>query len=260
MDQSNDLHTAVRVMLDQQTVLLQALTSHHQKSSTSSADPSNSREAPLNISVPLFHGRKGENVDTWIFQVEEAFKARRTPTKYWINYAANLLGDAALQWYFNRIRASEQGLKSKIEDWDTLTSELHHSFEPPNNQQILRRELMKIRQNSSVQDYVYQFRNLLGQIDLMSELDQIQYFINGLKEKTKMEVNYRGPRFFEEAVQIAISFDSAMYGLGRPVEWNTDRTKSFHNKLNHHDPMDLSIIDKKEYNKYHGNKTENYNG
>ena len=56
----------------------------------------------------------------------------------------------------------------------------------------------------------------MGQIDGMGPLDQVTYFIDGLKPATKMEVSYQAPETFEEAWTLAIKYDTAMYGSGKP--------------------------------------------
>jgi hypothetical protein len=51
----------------------------------------------------------------------------------------------------------------------------------------------------------------------MSEMDQVSYFIDGLKHSTRIEISYQAPATFNEAWAMAIKYDTAMYGLGRPV-------------------------------------------
>ena len=48
-------------------------------------------------------------------------------------------------------------------------------------------------------EYGAQFRNLIGQITDIAELDKVIYFVEGLKHATKTEVNYRVPANFEDA-------------------------------------------------------------
>ena len=43
----------------------------------------------------------------------------------------------------------------------------------------------------------------------MGPLDQVMHFVDGLKYTTKAEVNYQGPETLEEAIDIAIAFDTA---------------------------------------------------
>jgi hypothetical protein len=50
----------------------------------------------------------------------------------------------------------------------------------------------------------------------MGELDKVAHFIEGLKPATKMEASYQVPATFEEAWTLAIKFDTAIYGIGKP--------------------------------------------
>nr|CAG8654876.1 13500_t:CDS:2 [Entrophospora candida] len=51
----------------------------------------------------------------------------------------------------------------------------------------------RLQQTSTVQEYISQFQNLVGQIEDMGELDQVTYYIDELKPSTKMEVAYQAP-------------------------------------------------------------------
>ena len=52
---------------------------------------------------------------------------------------------------------------------------------------------------SRVQHWEYGmcFRNLIGQINEISKLDKVTYFVDELKQATKAEVNYQVPETFE---------------------------------------------------------------
>ena len=83
--------------------------------------------------------------------------------------------------------------------------------------------MKKLRQTGTVQNYGLQFRNLVGQIENMGDLDQVAYFIEGLKPATKMEVSYKAPADLEEAWEIAIKYDTVMFGLEKPYAGNSSR-------------------------------------
>src|SRR3954447_15160453 len=55
----------------------------------------------LNIQLTTFQGRSSESVSTWIFQIKEAFKAKRIGENWKVAFEASSLHDAALQWYQN---------------------------------------------------------------------------------------------------------------------------------------------------------------
>ena len=43
------------------------------------------------------------------------------------------------------------------------------------------------------------FRNLIGQVDEMSELDKVTYFVDGLKSAIRAKVNYQVLETFKDA-------------------------------------------------------------
>ena len=54
----------------------------------------------------------------------------------------------------------------------------------------------------------------------MEELDKVAYFVDGLKPATRMEVNYQSPETLDDAWKLALRYDTAMFGLGRPQSGN----------------------------------------
>src|SRR5438046_6855545 len=60
----------------------------------------------------------------------------------------------------------------------------------------------------------------------MVELDKITYFVEGLKHSTKMEVNYLPPANFENARKLAINYDTATFGQGKPGKGTSTSSSS----------------------------------
>jgi hypothetical protein len=202
-------------LMQQQAQIISHLTGNNQDSTTPSS------KAKLNLPLPTFHGREHENVSTWAFQVKNIFDARNIPEETRLQYTANILQDAALQWYFNRAQKAEGDPTQPLPNtWTKLIEELKKAFEAPNQQQLLRNQLQALKQTSSVQQYLYKFRNILGQIQGMADLDQVHYFIQGLKGQTKQEVAYKAPQTLDEAASIAIRYDSAHF--------NSNKNSSFY--------------------------------
>ena len=121
---------------------------------------------------------------------------------------------AALHWYLNKVQATPNN-QQIFTSCDDFMTQLRAAFKPPNYQQHLRRQLKQLKQTGSVHEYGAQFRNLIGQITDIAELDKVTYFVEGLKHATKMEVNYRVPGNFEDAWKLAINYDTAMFGQGK---------------------------------------------
>ena len=167
----------------------------------------------LPVQLPFFHGRANENVQTWLFQLSQIFRAKGINSGQSIHYVAACLKEAALHWYQNQF--GEPGSIHPFRDFDIFAQRIKAAFEPPHYQQILRRQLRALTQKDSVQRYVYEFRNIVGQIEDMGNLDQVMHFIDGLKQATKVEVNYKAPDNLEEAITAAIAYDTARFGPSR---------------------------------------------
>jgi transposase InsO family protein len=163
-------------------------------------------KASLPVKLPTFKGVPNENVDSWLFQIEEIFKARRvTADEDKLHYIAVLVEGCALQWYQNVCR------KESLSSWNDFKQGLRLSFRPPHFPQAIRKQLKALKQRADIQEYVFKFRNLIGQVDDMAEMDQIVYFVDGLKPSTRAKVEYKAPVSLEDAIRIAIQFDSAMF-------------------------------------------------
>ena len=161
----------------------------------------------LRMVLPTFHGTETENVVSWLAQIENVFRGERVlDDERRIAFAVSSLHDAAFEWYRYQTRLRD------FPSWSFFVEELKRAFLPPNHQHIFRRQLKACRQTGTVQDYVYRFRSILGQIEAMDELDQVAHFIDGLKQQTALEIQYRCPDTLEDAITIAIMFDSARFG------------------------------------------------
>ena len=51
---------------------------------------------------------------------------------------------------------------------------------------------------------------------MIDPLDQVAYYIDRLKAVTRMEVSYQAPETLEDSWKLAIRYDTAMFGLGKP--------------------------------------------
>ena len=144
------------------------------------------------MNLPYFYSKAGENVSIWLFQCDEVFTAKgMNDDKQRMHHLASCLHDAALHWY--QQACLDANAFSAFADWETFADGIKKAFQPPNNQQVLRRQVRGLRQTGDIRDYVYRFRNLVGQITGMGQLDQVMHFVDGLKPATQTEVNYQAP-------------------------------------------------------------------
>ena len=60
----------------------------------------------------------------------------------------------------------------------------------------------------------------MGQVTDMSAIDQVTYFVEGLRPATQAEVNYRSPSTLEDAWKLAIAYDNAYFRSGKMARRN----------------------------------------
>lgn len=109
------------------------------------------------------------------------FKNRTTM----IYYAASGMRSSASTWWFNKMKGKQ--IVDHWTDWTGFKKDVTKFFHPSNYSLLLCDDLKKLKQMSSVWDYIMKFQNIVGQITDMGEADQISYFIDVLKPITKIE-------------------------------------------------------------------------
>jgi hypothetical protein len=219
---------------------------------TPTAIPAANTAPKISIHIPTYRGEPQENTYSWLLQVRNIFRAQKiTDANTRIYYSGTGLQGAALHWYLQK-----STIVDAFADWNDFTIQIRDAFEPPHYQQHLRKQLKQLRQTGSVHEYGTQFRNLVGQITAMEELDKVSYFIDGLKAATRMEVNYQAPETLDDAWKLAIHYDTAMFGLGRPKSGNYQPTQQQYRGFTDHrgykpsntTPMELGRTEyKKKY-------------
>ena len=253
----NNLINALTHLVQSQQQLTQALGQQQQQQQNAG---STSR---ISVKIPSYKGEPKENVVAWLLQVQTIFQAQGiNGDTTQINYAATGLEAAALHWYLNRVMAA--GDQAPFANWDAFATAIRQAFQPPNYQHHLRQQLKRLKQIGSVQEYGSRFRNIVGQIENMNEIDKVTYFVEGRKPATRMEVAYQAPNTFDEAWALAIRFDTAMFGTNRP----------FSNKSQHQnqrfipqpqkgnggfEPMELDYAGTTSSNNYNNNNYNNNN-
>jgi hypothetical protein len=86
--------TGILERLQEQTVINDAI-------KDALANPAG-RNSELQVRLPHFNGKVGENVTIWIFQCEAVFEAKKiTQGEPRLQYISACLHDAALHWYQN---------------------------------------------------------------------------------------------------------------------------------------------------------------
>jgi hypothetical protein len=128
---------------------------------------------------PKFYGRGGDDVEAWLFQLDETnrlFPIVNEMSR--VRYAALSLRDTAAKWY----SAVQMKRPPIIVDWATFIAGLRQQFLHLDQKFVARGTLHTLTQKGSVRDFSVKFRNLQILIPDMSEPDALDRFIRGLKD------------------------------------------------------------------------------
>ena len=110
-----------------------------------------------------------------------------------MGFAVSLLKENAFQWFLS-VKNNEVEGKALMSDWVTFKTAITKEFEPCNIEQLLRINLLKLKQTETVQKYIREFRVIVQQIKSITEDDKICYFMNGLRKKYSAELFFGNQR------------------------------------------------------------------
>ncbi|CAN6705190.1 unnamed protein product [Malus baccata var. baccata] len=131
-----------------------------------------------------------------------------------ISTATMFLADNALMWWRRRSMEIEQGTFS-LTTWDEFKKDLMLHFYPQNAKYEAKEKLRWLKQTGSVKDYVNTFVSLLFEVPNMLEEDKLMYFMSGLQNWAKLELQRRHMQTLSDAIAAAeslIEFKSSHQG------------------------------------------------
>jgi hypothetical protein len=155
----------------------------------------------VSITLPTFSGLAEENLESWLFQVTSAFRVKNIDPDLQTVCVVSGLKEAALLWYQNWYRRL-----GAHPTWDQFEEGIKEAFRPHNHELQVRKQLRALKYSGDILNYVSQFRNLIGQLDSVSDPDQISFFLEGLPFKIQSEVAYRAPPDLDTAIRIASTY------------------------------------------------------
>ncbi|XP_050137143.1 uncharacterized protein LOC126613560 [Malus sylvestris] len=159
--------------------------------------------------------REAKEVDTFVWNVERYFKyLKLEDDESKISTATMFLADNALMWWRRRSMEIEQGTFS-LTTWDEFKKDLMLHFYPQNAKYEAKEKLRWLKQTGSVKDYVNAFVSLLFEVPNMLEEDKLMYFMSGLQNWAKLELQRRHVQTLSDAITAAeslIEFKSSHQG------------------------------------------------
>ncbi|CAN6708067.1 unnamed protein product [Malus baccata var. baccata] len=164
--------------------------------------------------------REAKELDTFVWNVERYFKyLKLEDDESKISTATMFLADNALMWWRRRSMEIEQGTFS-LTTWDEFKKDLMLHFYPQNAKYEAKEKLRWLKQTGSVKDYVNTFVSLLFEVPNMLEEDNLMYFMSGLQNWAKLELQRRHVQTLSDAIAAAeslIEFKSSHQGDSKPT-------------------------------------------
>ena len=174
-----------------------------------------STKITLRLKEPdLFHAKLNENVDRWLFQVEQYFQAvDENEDSHRVAFAAALLRNTAASWWEKVVRDNEKAGKEEREcTWKQFKDGITSTFRSTNRVERARDQLARLTQRTSVGDYLSRFMALTFDIPDLSESEQLDKFFRGLKYNIRKQLKLKGkPTTFADMISEAQRIDSVLF-------------------------------------------------
>jgi hypothetical protein len=175
--------------------------------------------------APQYHGRTGEDLESWLFQLEE--QNRLFPIEdqlQRVRFTALSLRETAAKWY----SSMQMSDPPQITDWESFVTKLRQQFVHMDQKWIARNTITRLTQTGNVRDYSVKFRNLLIQIPDMSQPDALDRYIRGLKDFAfkvwrKKFVDLDVAMVYAEELDLETQQKSILNGRGDLVKIRHDR-------------------------------------
>ncbi|XP_070003708.1 uncharacterized protein [Nicotiana sylvestris] len=176
------------------------------------------RETKIDAPKPKeFRGeRSAQDVENFIWKMEDYYEHLNIVDEAAkIRAATMYLIDTAMLWWRKKKTEMEKGTCS-ITTWEQFKSELKRQFYPQNIVNEACRKLRELKQTTSIREYVKEFTKLILHIPNISGEDLLFYFMDGLQNWAKQELQQRQVKDVDEAIVVAESL----------TDFKTEATKS----------------------------------
>ncbi|KAK3027356.1 hypothetical protein RJ639_040955 [Escallonia herrerae] len=162
--------------------------------------------------------RDAKELENFLFDIEQYFRAIRVDSEATkVSMAAMyLVGDAKL-WWRKKYAEIEDG-SCVINTWEILKRELKSQFFPENTAFNARKALLECKHTGLVREYCQAFSALMLDINDMSAVDRLFFFMEGLKPWARTELNKRRVNNLNEAIIAAESLSDYNSEPQRPPQ------------------------------------------
>lgn len=151
----------------------------------------------------------GDDPLVWIFKVDQFFFFYNTPENQRVLTASFHLDGEALHWF------KWMDCLHSTPRWAEFTRAFCREFGPSEFDDSAE-SLFKLRQTSSLRDYITEFRGLANRTTDLGPILHKSCFLGGLKRELKYDIKLRKPANVHDAIAIAIQLDTKLSEL-KPV-------------------------------------------
>ena len=212
------LNPELVALMEQQRELLQGyqelarVQSQRQASTSLPASPSGSR---LQIQMrpkepPSFSGKKDQDVDIWLHQIDDYFALTKPTDSDGVAYLVLQLSGFARDWWEAEIKSAHGRYPSTIEEMKVL---LRAAFSSPLHERKARAEIRNLRQgqNEDYREYAARYKSLLARLPLGSYSDAVALddWVFGLTPPYGERVMALKPKTLNEAIATMGELDIA---------------------------------------------------
>lgn len=199
--------------------------------SSTSATPNvdRTRGYKLDPNTPIYHGRRNENVEKWIAIINNNLRTAGVPEDTKLYAITNYVKEVALSTLL-RYQATTDEKDRNIDDFYRLLLQSDNAYARKND---IKKKIFSLKQTGNFDDYMRKFQELALESDLREE-DLITFFIIGLKNRAKFELQVREPKTLSEAYSIAIKLEDSesKASNGEEEKHKAFVAKSKHNEKN----------------------------
>jgi hypothetical protein len=191
-----------------------------------------------------YHGKTTENLESWIFKMDEYCELTHIQADEQVRFAATYLKDQANLWW--RSYKTSINWATNAPTWEQFTDVLKRQFVPVNTTISAYDRLQRLSQKTSVNQYNHEFRALMMELPQMDQTTRLDYYIKGLKSNIRPFVTMFQPTNLMEAETTAERVDAATYipGHRTPGPSYTHKPRPTYRAPGGPAPMELDAITK----------------
>jgi len=158
---------------------------------------------------PPFSGKKSENLEAWIFQMQQYCDLAPIPEADRIPFAATFLKDQAALWWRSYYHSVDWA--NAAPNWDGFLDALRQQFIPVNTSINAYDRLQRLSQRASVNAYNHEFRAVMLELPDMDQATRMNYYLRGLKDNLRPFVAMQQPANLATAEAIAERVDAVTF-------------------------------------------------